>query len=64
MIRASKGLVKLNIIISMYNFPMKFIVKAVLDRQNDLKNKKGFPAKEKQRLSSMFDQSSRVEGRL
>lgn len=68
MIRASKGLVKLNIIISMYNFPMKFIVKAVLDRQNDLKNKKEFPAKEKQRLamfySSMFDQSSRVEGRL
>ena len=52
----------------MYNFPMKFIVKAVLDRQNDLKNKKEFPAKEKQRLamfySSMFDQSSRVEGRL
>ena len=45
MIRASKGLVKLNIIISMDNFPMKFIVKAVLDRQNDLKNKRSFQQK-------------------
>ena len=45
MIRASKGLVKLNIIISMYNFPMKFIGKAVLDRQNDLKNKRSFQQK-------------------
>ena len=45
MIRASKGLVKLNIIISMYNFPMKFIVKVVLDHQNDLKNERSFQQK-------------------
>ena len=46
MIGASKGLVKLIIIISMYNFPMKFTVKAVLDRQNDLKNKRSSSKRE------------------